>query len=175
MQQIVSLSEDELRRLKKKSSFNFWIVPVQMCGMAIMATWIFGKVLIGLMVCIVVLTVYTIVSLVAMKHPSVAGTRKTIRKQVVEDVRIEGTGYKLKYTSVYIRLREEADAAGTDPVNEFLIYHSYGSIGYQQDKDLPKYCKELKGEIVEIEYITETGMVIGFRAKPPYQLNSTDK
>ncbi|QQT25608.1 hypothetical protein I6J02_18095 [Sphingobacterium spiritivorum] len=175
MQQLVSLSQDELKRLKKKSRFNFWIVPVQMCAMAVIITWIFGKILIGLLVCAAVLTVYTIVSLVAWKHPSVTGNHKTIRRQIVEEVRIEGSGYKLKYTSVYIRLKEEAEATGADSINDFLIYHSYGSIGYQQDKDLPKYGKELEGKVIEIEYITETGLVLDLRTKPPYQLNDTGK
>ncbi|KAF5271804.1 hypothetical protein FQR65_LT17573 [Abscondita terminalis] len=41
-----------------------------------------------------------------------------------------------------------------------------GVLAYQQDMDLPGYGKELKGEIVEIEYSTETGLKLLSSALP---------
>jgi len=158
---VVTLSADELAKMKKRSSSDYWEIALFMGIVAVAFGAIFSQWIVGLFTAGFILLIFYIAKL-SSKNP-IAGDQKIIRTGVVTEASLQRLGYRVRHTTITVMLEEEPLPDGCPPIHHFMVYHSFGSIGYEQDEQLPYYYKKLKGVAVEIAYMAENGFVVGFR------------
>ena len=171
MIKVITLPTEALEEIRKKTATGYWGIALQMCIVVVVLGFLFSEWFIGIFTALFILILFFIATLLGGKQQQpIRGNRKIIRKGIVTDARLQRMGYRVRHKTITITLEEEALPEGCPVIHSFTIYHSWGNIAYKQDEQLPAYYKQLPGRTVEIEYMAESGFVLGFRAAPPFLL-----